>query len=585
MKKHLETLIGEALARLRDDELPPHSLRFAPEVERTRDSRHGDFATNVALRLATLLSRKPRDVAARIVELLPNSELVERVEIAGPGFINFVLAPAALQAGIMDILEAGDRYGESKAGAGRAVLVEYVSANPTGPLHVGHGRHAAYGASVASLLRATGHRVHEEYYVNDAGRQMDILALSVWLRYLEAHGEQIDFPANAYRGEYIREIAALVTERQADALVVPAASVFADLAPARREDDQEAHIDALIAAAQRTLGPEGFAVVLDAALESVLADIRDDLGDFGVRPDQWFSERSLAESGAIDRALARLAERGRLYEKQGATWFRATDYGDVKDRVVVRENGKRTYFSSDIAYHLHKRERGNDILLDILGADHHGYVARIRAGLEAMGEPGACLEVRLVQFVTLFRGGEKLRMSTRSGEFVTLRELRQEVGNDAARLFYVLRSNDQHLDFDLELAKSRSNENPVYYIQYAHARVCSVFRQLAERGLHQDAKRAHEHFGMLEDPREKSLMTALGRFPEVVELAAANRAPHNVVQYLRELANEFHSYYNAVPFIVDDAAVRDARLVLIAATRQVIRNGLALLGVSAPETM
>jgi arginyl-tRNA synthetase len=317
----------------------------------------------------------------------------------------------------------------------------------------------------------------------------------------------------------------------------------------------------------------------------VLADIRDDLAEFGVRPDQWFSERSLAESGAIDRALARLAERNRLYEKQGATWFRATDYGDVKDRVVVRENGKRTYFSSDIAYHLHKRERGNDVLLDILGADHHGYVARIRAGLEAMGEPGASLEVRLVQFVTLFRGGEKLRMSTRSGEFVTLRELRQEVGNDAARLFYVLRSNDQHLDFDLELAKSSSNENPVYYIQYAHARVCSVFRQLAERGLHQDITQARQHLGRLDDPREKSLMTALGRFPEVVELAAANRAPHNVVQYLRELANEFHSYYNAVPFIVDDAALREARLALIAATRQVIRNGLALLGVSAPDAM
>jgi len=585
MKKHLETLIGGALARLRDDELPPHSLRFAPEVERTRDPRHGDFATNLALRLATLLGRKPRDVAARIVELLPPSELVDRVEIAGPGFINFVLAPAALEAGIATILEAGDRYGEGDAGAGRTVLVEYVSANPTGPLHVGHGRHAAYGASVASLLRATGHEVREEYYVNDAGRQMDILALSVWLRYLETHGEQIDFPANGYRGDYIRQIAALVTERQADALVVPAASVFADLAPARREDDQEAHIDALITAAQRRLGPEGFAVVLDAALESVLADIRDDLAEFGVRPDQWVSERSLEESGAIDRALARLAERGRLYEKQGATWFRATDYGDVKDRVVVRENGKRTYFSSDIAYHLHKRERGNDVLLDILGADHHGYIARIRAGLEAMGEPGTCLEVRLVQFVTLFRGGEKLRMSTRSGEFVTLRELRQEVGNDAARLFYVLRSNDQHLDFDLELAKSRSNENPVYYIQYAHARVCSVFRQLSARGLERDEKRAREHLGRLEDPRERSLMRALGRFPEVVELAAANRAPHNVVQYLRELANEFHGYYNAVPFIVDDAAVRDARLMLIGATRQVIRNGLALLGVSAPEVM
>ncbi|MBA3564453.1 MAG: arginine--tRNA ligase [Gammaproteobacteria bacterium] len=585
MKKHLESLVSEALVRLRDDELPPESLRFVPEVERTRDSRHGDFATNVALRLATLIDRKPRDVAARVAELLPASKFVGRVAVAGPGFINFFLTPAALEAGVAEVVEAGERYGESDSGTGRHILVEYVSANPTGPLHVGHGRHAAYGASVANLLRATGHQVHEEYYVNDTGRQMDILALSVWLRYLEAHGEKVEFPANGYRGDYIRQIAALVTERYTDSLVIPATMVFTELAPARREEDQESHIDALIAAARDKLGPEGFARVLDTALESVLADIRDDLAEFGVRPDQWYSERSLEASGAIDRALARLRDRGKLYEKGGAQWFRATEYGDVKDRVVIRENGKRTYFSSDIAYHLHKRERGNEVLLDILGADHHGYIARVRAGLEAMGEPGTSLEVRLVQFVTLFRGGEKLRMSTRSGEFVTLRDLRREVGNDAARLFYVLRSNDQHLDFDLELAKSRSTENPVYYIQYAHARVCSVFRQLGERGLEWDAGDGRAHLSELEDAREKSLMTALGRYPEVIELAAANRAPHNLVHYLRELANEFHSYYNAVPFIVERAELRNARLMLICASRQVIQNGLSLLGVSAPESM
>ncbi|MGH8496834.1 MAG: arginine--tRNA ligase [Gammaproteobacteria bacterium] len=585
MKKHLESLVAEALGRLRDDELPPESLRFAPDVERTRDSRHGDFATNVAMRLATLVGRKPREVATRVAELMPASKYVERVDVAGPGFINFFLTPAALEATIAGIIEAGEHYGESDAGAGQSILVEYVSANPTGPLHVGHGRHAAYGASVASLLRAAGHPVQKEYYVNDLGRQMDILALSVWLRYLEAHGEKVEFPANGYRGDYIRQIADLVTERYTDELVIPAAAVFANLPLARREDDQEGHIDALIAAARERLGNEGFGRVLDTAIESVLADIRDDLAEFGVNPDRWYSERSLEESGAIDRALARLREHDKLYEKGGALWFRATDYGDVKDRVVIRENGKRTYFSSDIAYHLHKRERGNDLLLDILGADHHGYVARVRAGLEAMGEPGNSLEVRLVQFVTLFRGGEKLRMSTRSGEFVTLRDLRREVGNDAARLFYVLRSNDQHLDFDLELAKSRSADNPVYYIQYAHARVCSVFRQLDGRGLEWDVGNAREHLNRLEDARERSLMTALGRYPEVIELAAANRAPHNLVHYLRELANEFHSYYNAVPFIIDEAGLRDARLMLIAATRQVIRNGLALLGVSAPESM
>ncbi|CAN5350822.1 arginine--tRNA ligase [soil metagenome] len=585
MKKHLEALVAEAMSRLQDEELPPESLRFTPDVERTRDARHGDFATNAAMRLATLVGRQPRAIAARLAELMPASQLVARVDVAGPGFINFFLAPAALEAGVTDIIDAGKRFGESDAGAGRSILVEYVSANPTGPLHVGHGRHAAYGASVANLLRATGHRVEEEYYVNDAGRQMDILALSVWLRYLEGHGEQVQFPDNGYRGAYVRQIAALVTDRHTDAFVVPAGSIIESLAPARRAEDQEAYVDALIGVARDKLGADGFQRVLDTALESVLTDIRDDLDEFGVRPDQWYSERSLEESGAIDRALQLLREGGKLYEKGGAQWFRATEYGDVKDRVVVRENGKRTYFSSDIAYHLHKRERGHELLLDILGADHHGYIARVRAGLEAMGEPGDLLEVRLVQFVTLFRGGEKLRMSTRSGEFVTLRALRREVGNDAARLFYVLRSNDQHLDFDLELAKSRSTENPVYYIQYAHARVCSVFRQLEERGHKWDIDNARAHLGELKEARERSLMSTLGRYPEAVALAAANRAPHNLVHYLRELANEFHSYYNAVPFIIDAAGLRDARLMLIRATRQVIRNGLALLGVSAPESM
>jgi arginyl-tRNA synthetase len=321
------------------------------------------------------------------------------------------------------------------------------------------------------------------------------------------------------------------------------------------------------------------------ALESILDDIKDDLAGFGVTFDHWFSEQSLTDDGLIDDALAVLKERRMLYQKDGATWFRATDYGDEKDRVVVRDNGKKTYFASDIAYHYGKRERGYDHLIDILGSDHHGYVARVQAGLEAMGYAGDSLEVELVQFVTLYRGGEKMQMSTRSGEFVTLRQLREEVGNDAARFFYVMRSNDQHLDFDLELAKSRSNDNPVYYIQYAHARVASVFRQLAEKALEHDQAVGIQAFDLLQEPHEKALMTSLSRYPEIIELAANNRAPQHLVHYLRDLANELHSYYNAHTFIVDDAALRNARLALIHATRTVIASGLGIIGVSAPDSM
>jgi len=362
--------------------------------------------------------------------------------------------------------------------------------------------------------------------------------------------------------------------------------VFAALPPDEPAGgDKDQYIDALVHRMQALLGAGDFSRVFDLGLDDILADIRDDLAGFGVTYDHWYSERSLSGNGAIDRALARLTDQGRCYLKDGALWFRATEFGDEKDRVVVRENGQKTYFASDIAYHLEKRERGFDLLLDVLGADHHGYVARVRAGLVAMGEPGESLEVRLVQFVSLFRGGEKAQMSTRSGEFITLRELRREVGDDAARLFYVMRSNDQHLDFDLELAKSRSNDNPVYYIQYAHARVASVFRQLADRGLAFDRAGGLAALDTLADPSEQALMTEITRWPEIVELAAAQRAPHMVVHYLRELATAFHAFYNAQQFIVEDATTRNARLALASATQQVIRNGLAILGVSAPETM
>ena len=408
---------------------------------------------------------------------------------------------------------------------------------------------------------------------------MDILGLSVWLRWLEGQGSQFSFPDAGYRGDYVREIAATIDMSKAS--VVDTEAVFAGVP----NDDAEAEIEALIGNARTMLGEEDFDAIRLQALESIRADIQDDLAEFGVTFDNWYSERSLTTSKRIDAALDVLRKRKMLYDKDGATWFRATDFGDEKDRVVVRANGARTYFASDIAYHFDKRERGFDHLIDILGADHHGYVTRVGGGLAAMGYSADDLEVELVQFVALYRGGEKVQMSTRSGKFDTLRKLRAEVGNDAARFFYVSRSNDQHLDFDLDVAKSESNDNPVYYIQYAHARIASVFRQLEERSLSWDEAHGRENMSLLNESQELSLIRSLTRYPEVIELAANNRAPQHLVHYLRDLANDFHTYYNAHVFIVDDAGLRDARLALITATRTVIANGLGILGVSAPESM
>lgn len=561
----------------------PDGSSISQSVERTRDSRHGDFATNIAMRLAKKVGKNPRELAAQIIEHLPDSEFVDSVEIAGPGFINFHVGGTAFHQELATILESGERYGRVDAKQEPRYLLEFVSANPTGPLHVGHGRLAAFGATLGNLIEAAGYPVDREYYVNDAGRQMDILGVSVWMRLLEKRGEQVPFPAAGYKGDYIGEIAAAVDTSQLPE--VSAVDVSADLPADAPDGDKEVFIGALIDKANALLGEEQFQRLRRRALENIREDIEDDLRGFGIEFDKWFSEQTLTDDGLIADALQVLKERGRLYEKDGATWFRAMEYGDEKDRVVVRENGKTTYFASDIAYHYGKRKRGYDNLVDVLGSDHHGYVARVRAGLEAMGFEGNSLEVPLVQFVTLYRAGEKLSMSTRSGDFVTLRELREEVGNDAARFFYVMRSNDQHLDFDLELAKSHSNDNPVYYIQYAHARVASVFRQLEEKSYSWNRDAGLANLSALGEIQEKALMSTLSRYPEIIELAAKNRAPHTLVHYLRDLANEFHTYYNAHQFIVDDDDLRNARLALISATRQVISNGLGVLGVSAPDSM
>ena len=592
MKSTIERLLSAALAALPAGLLGEAARAATPEVERTRDSSHGDYATNVAMRHAKAAGQKPRQLAEAIVGALPADPAIERVEIAGPGFINFRMSAAAYHAELGAIIDRGLGYGQQPPGSGEKVLLEFVSANPTGPLHVGSGRHAAYGAALANLLIATGHSVHREYYINDAGRQVDILGVSVWLRYLERLGEDVPFPSNGYRGEYLTPIAASLEAQGSHRWRQSAAAIRAGLPPDEPEGgDKELYIDALIDRARALLGEDGFRTVVEHSLGGMVADIRGDLAEMGVTFDRWYSERSLASSGAIDEALRRLAEKGHTYRKDGALWFRATAFGDDEDRVVERENGVRTYFASDIAYHLDKRLRGFDRLIDVLGADHHGYVARVRGGLAAMGEPPECLEVMLLQLVNLYRGGERVAMGKREGKFVTLRQLRHEVGNDACRFYYVMRSHDQQLDFDLDLAKSRTTDNPVFYIQYAHARVASVLRQLTERGLAYDAARGRAGLGRLVETHERRLMVSLTRYPEVVAAAAATRAPHTLVNYLRELATDFHAAYaagNENPahrVIVDDAETRDARLALAQAARQVIRNGLAILGVSSPDTM
>jgi arginyl-tRNA synthetase len=573
LKAHLASLFSRAL-----QDVAPDAAGFSVTVERPKVAAHGDFACNLALQLAKPLRRNPREIAQALVSVLPPSPVIDRTEIAGAGFINLFLRPAAKRAVVRRVLEQTDAYGKIAVGQGKKVQVEFVSANPTGPLHVGHGRGAAYGASLSNVLAAAGFHVQREYYVNDAGRQMDILALSTWLRYLELQTVVVPFPRNAYQGEYVRDMAAAIAAAHGTRYVRSAEWVSEGVPSI--EDDAEAHLDALIANAKKALG-EDYAYVHDYALTEQLADCRNDLAEFGVAFDHWFSERSLFDSGHVEQALARLEQAGYLYRQDGARWFRSSAFGDEKDRVVQRKNGEHTYFASDIAYHLNKFERGLDLAIDVWGADHHGHVARVKGALQALGLDPARLTVALVQFAVLYREGKKVSMSTRAGDYVTLRQLRAEVGNDAARFFYVLRKSDQHLDFDLDLAKSQSADNPVYYVQYAHARICSV---LEKWGGYQPDLRAAD-LTPLDGEQELMLLRQLMEYPQAIEDAARELSPHLVAFYLKDLAGAFQSYYQSVPFLVDDTGVRDARLALIAAIAQVIRNGLGLLGVSAPEKM
>lgn len=584
MKQNIENLLQLAVKRLQESgELP--AIPAFIQVDSTKDKKHGDFASNIALILAKPAKKNPREIAERIIQVLPASNYVQKAEVAGPGFINFFLTPQALTEVITKILTEKENYGRSKIGRDKRIIVEFVSSNPTGPLHVGHGRHAAFGAVVANLLDAVGFQTYREYYVNDAGRQMDILAVSTWLRYLGVCGETYVFPVNGYRGDYVTGIARAIYEQHDKHFYVPTTEVFHDLPLDEPQGgDKEIYIDAIIERTKKLL-VDKYQAIFDLALENILADIREDLAEFGIHYDNWFSERQFVSTGVVDRLLKQFEETGHVYHKDGAIWFRATDFGDEKDRVLVRSNGLRTYFANDVVYHLNKFERGFDIAIDILGADHHGYFPRMRATMEASGINPERLACLLVQFVTLYRGGEQVQMSTRGGNFVTLRELRKEVSNDVARFFYVMRKCEQHMDFDLDLAKAQSNENPVYYVQYAYARICSVFKQLSERQVSFNEPNGITHLSLLDTEHERQLLNTLSRYPDMIINAALNYESHQLTNYLRDLATDFHAYYNSDQFIVEESALRDARLALVSATRQILLNGFNILGITAPESM
>ncbi len=618
MKDQLDSLFSQAIITLKESSVIPEDHEVKLVFERTRQKEHGDFACNVAMMLAKPARKNPRELASLIVDALPNDPLVTKVEIAGPGFINVFLASDAQTSTLTSIFDQGDRYGLAKPDSKQKIMVEFVSANPTGPLHVGHGRGAAYGDALARVLSAAGNKVEREYYVNDAGRQMDILAVSVWFRYLQANQVDIEFPSNCYKGDYVKDFATQILSTHGDRFSIPledylaselsrddstALTTLQNLSASEKEaqrtklnqsEDEfessfekkfkEEYLDNRIEFAKNHLNQEGFDVFFKLALSSILDDIKQDLSEFGVDYDTWYSERSLFDSGKIERAIDKLKSSGDVYEKGGAWWFQTTKYGDEKDRVVVRDNGQPTYFASDIAYHQDKLDRGFDLAINVWGSDHHGYIPRVKASLQALGLNQDKLKVLLVQFAVLYRGGEKVGMSTRSGEFVTLRELRDDIGSDAARFFYAQRKSEQHMDFDLDLAKAQNNENPMYYVQYAHARICRLFETAVDQKVDiLDLETAD--FGELNFDQEVTLITALQRFPEVVEKAAKNFEPHQITYYLKDVATAYHSYYNSHKVLDAPETKRHAMLALCKATQQVIKNGLGIIGVGAPESM
>jgi arginyl-tRNA synthetase len=554
MKKTLVDLLSKTMQACFDKGIFEKKDVPPIEVEAPKENSHGDYATNVAMVLASLLKMNPRTIATRIIENIEDGDtILEKVEIAGPGFINFFIKDTIWATLLEEVDEKDNRYGESEIGTGKRVQVEFVSANPTGPLHIGHARGAVIGDVVANILQASGYSVSREYYINDAGNQMYNLGRSVLYRYRQLLGEDIDYPDECYQGHYIKDLADEIITKDGN---------------------------------QHQSRPEGAVISFftDYAAASILEGIKNDLEAFGVVFNCFFSEKELYKDDGVETLLRELQEKEYIYREGDTLWFRTTDFGDEKDRVVVRDNGEPTYFAADIAYHKNKYERGFDTVIDVWGADHHGYVPRMYAGIQALGKKKEALDVILVQLVNLLRGGKPIAMSTRAGEFVTLREVVDEVGKDASRYNFLLRRSNSHLDFDLELVKEQSNENPVYYVQYAHARICSIMRTAVERG-HTIPGYHDVNPGLLSLPEEFNIIKAIDRFPELIEGSATAREPHRITFYINDLAAAFHSYYNKNRVISDDADLTNARLFLVKCIGIILRNALHLLGVSAPERM
>ncbi len=581
MKKTLENLVHESIQSskiLETAELGAVKI----EITRTKSPKYGEYSCNVALQLAKMLALNPSKIADEIVKNIKKTGGIKKTEVAPPGFINFFLNESKKNEVIRTILEHQGDFGSAR-NTHKNILLEFVSSNPTGPLHIGHGRHAAYGDSLANLLRKAGNTVRTEYYVNDAGRQIDILVISVLIQLLNNKGALLKRPKISYQGAYIEDIAQQIYVLfKSNIQTLLDKHTLKKTYPAKTKDEE---VDLIINDFKQHLGSDFFAALSSAVTEIVVKNIQNDLESFGVVFDNWFSEKEMINKGQINQSIRVLKDKKYIYKDGGALWFETSKFNDDKDRVVLREDGSSTYFASDVAYHLDKRDRGFDLLLNVLGSDHHGYIPRLKAGLEAMNHPAESLEVILIQFVSLFRGNKKIQMSTRTGNFIPLMELLEEVGKDAARFFYISRSNDQHLNFDLDLAKAQNNDNPVYYIQYAHARIHTVFQELRRNDFNFDKNSGISNLGLLSTNHETEIITKLGDYPNVITLSADNYSVHSLANYLLEVAQLFHSYYNAHRFIVADSEIRNARLALIAAIAIVVKDGLSLLGVSAPEKM
>ncbi|OGR28271.1 MAG: arginine--tRNA ligase [Desulfobacterales bacterium RIFOXYA12_FULL_46_15] len=555
MKQIIQRTVLDAARKAFEKGMIPSDQTPDMEVEEPRHKSHGDLSTNFAMVSASVQKMAPRKIAEALVSNIETGGMIEKVEIAGPGFINFFLSNKSWQPVVDEILKADKSYGSSDIGKNEKIQVEFVSSNPTGPLHVGHGRGAAVGDSVGNILSFAGFDVQKEYYINDSGRQIRTLGTSVFLRLLQKAGKSIDFPEDCYQGDYIKDLADIILEKEGEPFI--------------HKDEKEA-----------------IALCAKFAARVILQGIKEDLTNFGVIFDQWFSEQSLYDSGRVQNAIDGFKSKDMIYEEDGALWFRTTDFGDEKNRVVVRNNGIATYFASDIAYHVEKFERGFQRVIDVWGADHHGYIKRINAIVVASGRKSEQFQVILVQLVNLLRGGQPFQMSTRAGEFVTLKEIVDEVGKDAARFMFLSRSYDSGLDFDLELAKQKNSENPVYYVQYVHARITGILLKAKQENIIQEIDfKKGEHLNLLNTKEEVNLLKILQTFRENVEKSALELHPHVIFNYLMNLAAAFHGYYNRHKVITDDREQTLARLSLVLGVKKVIRNGMTLLGVSAPERM